>query len=63
MSWLADFALSLAVLQVRLLRILGVLEPEKGWDEQGNQTEISYGEDEYEGTFVNAVEHMEAVEV
>jgi len=41
----------------------GVLEPEKGWDEQDNQTKISYGEDEYEGTFVDAVEYMEAVEV
>ncbi|OCK96745.1 ankyrin [Cenococcum geophilum 1.58] len=41
----------------------GALEPEKGWDEQDNQTEISYDKGEYEGTFVDAVEHMEAVEV
>jgi len=41
----------------------GALEPEKGWDEQDNQTEISYDKGEYEGAFVDAVEHMEAVEV
>lgn len=40
-----------------------VLEPEKGWDEQDSQTQISHDEDEYEGTFVDAVEHMETVEV
>lgn len=40
-----------------------VLEPEKGWDEQDNQTEVSYDEGEYGGTFVNAVELMGAVEV
>ena len=48
---------------MRLLGALRVLEPEKDWDEQGNQTEISYDEDKYEGTFVDAVEHMEVVEV
>ncbi|OCL08261.1 ankyrin [Glonium stellatum] len=40
----------------------GVLEPERGHDEQNSWNEISYSEDEDGGIFVDAVERLEAVE-